>query len=445
VLTAAGADLQRGQRRAALDRLQALESAASGDAALLQQIAQFYTVCLRHGEALRLLQRAALLAPRNAVLLYNLSAALMATGDLEGAERRLDEAIALDPGDYDAYYNRATLRRQTPTRNHVAQLERLLAGPLRDPAGEVPLCYALAKELEDLGEHARSFTVLQRGAAARRRRLSYQVAADVATMEALSNAFDRDAAVAARPGESGPGPIFILGLPRSGTTLVDRILSCHSAVTSLGEINDLALTMVRLLPAGGDRQALIRAAARMDFRALGDGYLASVTQYGVPTSCFIDKTPLNFLYIGLIAQSLPQARIVHVRRQPLDVCYAMYKTLFRMGYPFSYDLGDLGAYYRAYHALMAHWHRTYPGRILDVDYEALVSAPETEARRLVAHCGLSWESACLDFHTNAAPAATASAAQVREPIYRSSVGAWQRHAAAFAPLEAELRAAGVFS
>jgi hypothetical protein len=235
----------------------------------------------------------------------------------------------------------------------------------------------------------------------------------------------------------------VLGLPRSGTTLVDRILSSHSKVASLGEIQDFALVLIEGAGQARDKADLIRRSAAMDHAALGRAYRSRIAERDPRALFAIDKTPLNFLYIGLIALALPNARIVHVRRGAMDGCYAMYKTLFRMGYPFSYDLGDLAAYRIAYERLMAHWRGALPGRMVEIDYEALIADQEGESRRLVAACGLDWEEACLDFHRNPAPVATASAVQVRAPIHDRSVGLWRRYETGLVPLADALGKAGI--
>lgn len=432
--------LAAGDTARAVNALETFERDAWSDPAALQQAGLIYTHLNRHEAAARVFARAVALAPDNPGGLYNLATARIAQGALNEAERLLDRVIALAPHDYDAYYNRATLRRQTPDANHVAEMEALLARPLHHPDGLVQLGYALAKELEDLGEHDRAFAYLKRGADARRRRLSYRVEADLEAMAGIARVFDAALFRASRTGHGGTRPIFVLGLPRSGTTLTDRILGCHSAVESRGESSDLALSLMAVAGQGG-KQDLIRRSATIDFGRLGENYARR--QQGAPGKRPIDKTPLNYLYIGLIALALPDAAIVHVRRGAMDVCYAMYKTLFRMAYPFSYDLADLGRYYLGYRELMAHWERVLPGRLIAVDYESIVADQEAATRKLVADCGLAWEDACLAFETNADPSLTASAAQVRQPIYNRSVGLWRKYARQLAPLADILRAGGI--
>lgn len=446
---AAGLDLRRvqsllgaGDTRAALTELAALESSGLRDPLALGQIAETYTHCGRHEDAHRCLTRAHAYAPADPRILSNLAASEIALGLLDSAETHLDQAIAREPTDFDAWYNRATLRRQTRDRNHVAQLESAIAK--HAPRGDAALGYALSKELEDLGEYARAFDYLERGARARRAQLSYRVEMDLDAIDAIIASFDAATTALTRaPAHHGAGAIFIIGLPRSGTTLVDRILSSHPKVESLGELNDLPLAVMRAAGKAPDRRALIAQASQCDAPALGTDYLARIDGYGRRKPHFIDKTPLNFLYLGLIVRALPAARVIHLRREPLDSCYAMYKTLFRMGYPFSYDQMDLGRYYGAYARLMDHWRTLHAGAFLDLGYEGLVGAQEASTRRLLEHCGLEFHPDCLDFQHNATPSSTASAAQVREPMHARSVKASRREGVRLDRLRETLRAEGV--
>lgn len=464
------AQLRSGHEAPALAHLEGLV-AQTRDARVLQDVGEMYSHLNRHVEAEAVYGRAAAIAPRDPRALYNWATCLIALGRLDDAERLLTRVIELNPGDHDAYYNRSTLRRQTAERHHVAELKAALSRPGLAPPARVALGYALAKELEDLGRYEESFAALAQAAGHRKRQLSYAVDGDVAALHEIAQAFGAGycgaEARSDTPGFTEARPIFIVGLPRSGTTLVDRILSSHSAVQSRGESSVLATAVTRAAmaavtagpgagaattPAVGsharvgeaappDKLELIRWAARADVLAPARDYCARLP---VPAGVrIIDKTPLNFLYLGLIARALPNACVVHVRRGAMDVCYAMYKTLFRMAYPFSYDLEDLGQYYMAYARLMAHWRDVVGERLIEIDYEALVADQERETRRLVAACGLSWEDGCLEFQNNQSPSLTASAAQVRRPIYSSSVGLWRRYEAQLQPLVETLRAGGV--
>jgi tetratricopeptide (TPR) repeat protein len=377
------------------------------------------------------------LEPDNAHYLMNSALVQQSLGDLDGAELAMDKAIALNPGDYQAWLHRSRLRKQTVENNHVADMENLVQGGMDSWRGEVNLRYALAKEYEDLQNYRVSFRHLKAGSDLRRSHMSHDAQADLRAIEAIIARFPAEFFARGICGFESDEPIFIVGLPRTGTTLLERILGSHSEVYAAGELNNFAECLVRQVleiadDKPTDREALIALSTRSDFAKLGEEYISSTRPRTGSTLRFIDKLPLNFLYCGLIAQALPGATIIHMTRHPLDACYAIYKTLFDQAYPYSYELLELGEYYLAYMRLMEHWHDVLPGRILDVSYETLVSSLETESKKVFAHCGLAWEDGCLDFYANPAPSMTASLAQVRQPVYTSSVGRWRQ-------LEQELR------
>lgn len=448
-MKAAGEALRRidalhrdGEAATCVEAMQALSREATLQPDLLQELGLRYTLLGLFAEAERCYLRALAQRPDDPACVYNHATTLVALGRLDDAEQAFDRVIALAPGDGDAWYNRSTLRRQTPKRNHVVQLQARLAQVSDADPMLVPLCHALAKEREDLGEHAASFAALKRGADARRRRLQYRVEEDLETMALIADTFDADFFARQHAGHDDATPLFVVGLPRSGTTLVERTLASHPDVASRGESADLARTVVRLAGAASGKADLVRRTAGMGFAALGHAYCDTLSAGA--KARVVDKTPGNLLYLGLVAAALPQARIVHLRRNPMDACYAMYKTLFRMAYPYSYDLDDLGRYWLGYSALMAHWRRVLPAdRFIEVDYEDLVVDHEAVSRRLVAHAGLDWNPACLAFDSNPAPTLTASAAQVRQPVYRSSVGLWHRYETELAPLRRRLESAGL--
>jgi hypothetical protein len=239
-------------------------------------------------------------------------------------------------------------------------------------------------------------------------------------------------------------------MPRTGTTLVDRILSSHRDVASLGELQAMPLSVKRAAGTA-TRQVIdaetIAASMRADPRAIGMDYLARVDAHRRDdTARFTDKLPANFLYVGHIARALPNARIVCLRRHPMDTVWSNYKNLFAgqsAYYAYSYDLIDTARYYARFDRLMALWSRRFPGRVLELSYEALVADQAGETRRLLAHCGLDWDPACLTFHENRAAVATPSAAQVRRPINADAVARWRRHEAALAPVTDWFAANGI--
>jgi tetratricopeptide (TPR) repeat protein len=500
--------LALGRRTDAIEAALASLSRSSTNARLLDALGSFFSFVGDQQRALEAFDRAVSLAPDNPHFIFNRATVRRYVGELAAAEADYDRVIALRPTDFEAYRNRSDLRAQTARNNHVVELERLVANGFPDWHAEVQIRYSLAKEYEDLGEYAKSFEHLRLGAMRRRANLRYDVANDVATVQWIIEAFPAVKAslrsgpeqCTPQPGAPQPSagtygalthaagmvgaetqaaaaelqavapqgagkqraelnaagiharrmhaaPIFIVGLPRSGTTLVDRILGSHSEVRSAGELNDFALALVARVRSENNmaqlgRRDLVARSAHIDFAALGREYLARA-RAAVGDGRFTDKMPLNYLYCGLIRCALPEAKIVHLTRHPMAACYAMYKTLFKDGYPFSYDLDEIAQYYVAYRRLMDHWCDTMPGAIHEVSYESLVADQAAETRKLLAFCDLEWQDACLQFHRNPAATTTASAAQVRRPIYDSSVAQWRHYAAQLAGLRAALESAGI--
>jgi tetratricopeptide (TPR) repeat protein len=371
-------------------------------------------------------------------------------GRLEEAERLCDQFLVSRPDDIEMVHLRSNLRTQSPEHNHVDQLYAMLASDIPHWRARVQLHYALAKELEDLEQFEKSFDELERGANLRRSHTVYDVARDVEIFHAIKQAFTPDR-IAHLSGKGHPNaePIFIVGMPRSGTTLVERIIASHDDVFAAGELQDFATEMIAAAQMAHGTLSLRRLdlpslALTADLEKLGENYIASTRRITGHTRRFTDKMPLNFLYIGFIRLALPNARIVHVRRDPMDSCYAMYKYLFKHAYPFSYDQESLGHYFLAYRDLMEFWKATFPNQIIEIEYERLTADQEGESRRLIAELGLEWQAACLNFHTNSAASTTGSASQIRKPIYRSSVAKWRRFETRLEPLRRVLADGGIF-
>ena len=437
---------RRPEALAAAEAAVALEPA---DPLTLDTLAVVFTRAGLHGRALPLFEAAAAAMPGNASFQYNLAAARQFAGDFAGAETAYGAALALEPGLHRAWSSRVQLARQTPERNFRRELEALIAQPSTDPDPDrdLHLGHALAKTCEDLGEPEQALAWLVRAKAAKRAAVAYSAAADAALFEAA-----RASVPAAAPsrGHASPEPIFVVGLPRSGTTLIDRVLSSHSDVTSAGELSNFALLLKRA--AGTSSNMVLEAetfaaAGQVDLARLGEAYVASTRALTGATPRFVDKMPLNALYAGLIHQALPNARIVCLRRDPMDVCLSNYRQLFATGfsyYNYAYDLEDVARYYVAFDRLMAHWRAVLPAdRFLEVGYEDVVADQEAQTRRLLGFCGLDWQDGCLAFHENAAPVATASSVQVRQPLYSTSVGRWRRYGEGLAPMRRVLEAAGL--
>jgi tetratricopeptide (TPR) repeat protein len=407
----------------------------------------------RHEQAVACFQRAVALESDHAGMHFNHAASLKFLGRFAEAEAAYEACIRCDPTFWRAHSALATTRRQTPGHNHVVRLERLLAaGPL-EPDAELHVRHALAKELEDMGQDDEAFAHLLAGNARRHAATGYRFERDQGLFEAVMRLFPDPLPVPSHEdgvgGDGARAPVFVVGLPRTGTTLVERILSSHSQVASAGESQNFGVLLKRACQTPSPQvldEATLAQSLRVDLPALGRDYIERTRPAGQPQPRFVDKMPLNFFYLGHIARALPAASIVVLRRHPLDTGLSSFRQLFATGvsyYDYARDLREIGRYYAQFERLIAHWQVTLPGRVHEVWYEALVAGQRAETERLLAHCRLPWEEACLHFEHNESPVATASAVQVRQPIYASSVGRWRRFERHLQPLIEELRAAGV--
>ena len=398
-----------------------------------------------HAEALEPFRRAVARDSSKAQYHYNLGAAEQFVGDFASAAGSYREALRLDPQHYRAWSALAQVSKAPFTQEEIAEIERqLAAGPSED--AELHLGHALAKQAEDVGRYADAFRHLERGK--RRKRASR--ARSFAAHEALFDAAARTARLAADArGFESSEPIFIVGMPRTGTTLVERILSSHPAVFSAGELTNFSLAVKRSAGTPSNRVLDVEtldAAGNADARALGAAYVDSTRPRTGHTPRFIDKMPLNFFYAALIHRALPNAKIICLRRNALDACLSNYRQLFATAfeyYDYAFDLLDTGRYYVRFDALARLWRDAIPTNYTEVSYEDVVEHTEREARRLIAFCGLDWDERCLAFAANAAPVATASAVQVRQPIYRTALDRWRKYETELEPLRRLLSDAGV--
>lgn len=380
-------------------------------------------------------------------LLHDLASVQFFLGQFERAEQNLDTVIATVGDSGAAIYLRSILRPQTPQRNHVADLEARLRAGIDQPSDAAACWYALGKELEDMGRWQDALAAMSRGAAIKRRTFAYSIDAELQALDGMRRTFDAPAMERLDSRHATEvSAIFVVGMPRTGTTLVERILNRHPGAVSVGELpyfaGALTTAAAQRMRRSGETSG-IEAALRIDYAALGRIYAEGAARAALSEGITVDKMPVNFLYCGLIKRALPNARIVHLTRDPMDTCFAVYKTLFKQAYYFSYDFRELAAYYGAYRRLMAHWHAVVPGKILDVRYEDLVTDPEREARRLLAWCGLPWDPAVLSAEQDVTPSTTASAAQVRGPFSAASIGKWRRFGEGLTPLRFALSEVGV--
>nr|GAT44054.1 sulfotransferase [Mycena chlorophos] len=406
-----------------------------------------YMQCNAHERAQVAFARALAGAPQDPRVLFNAAVSSTFNGKLVHAEQHFDDCLAHQPDYWPAYGLRSRLRRQTPERNHVDSLQALLQQQASNADAQIHLNSALGKEFEDLGDHAQAFAHYSQGKQAARQRVNYAPERESALVDALIQAFPQP--IDTRGGYASDEPIFIVGMPRSGTTLVERILSSHPHVHAAGELMNFASQVERIAPQDVSPRLdaqLIAQAHRLDYHRLGLRYVDSTRPQTALKPRFIDKLPHNFLYLGLIAKALPNAKIICLRRHPLDTCLSNFREAFletSAFHGYSFDLLDIGRFYIQFERIMAHWRKVLPGRIMEVDYETLVAQQEPVTRKLLAHCGLGWHDACLRFEQNTSAVATASTVQVREAMHARAVGRWQQYKPWLQPLEQLLNAAGI--
>ncbi len=403
----------------------------------------------QHARAVDVYREVVRLAPDNAGHQFNLAASLKFLGDFDGAETAYEAAIAANPRYYKAHSALAQLRRHTPENNHIARLEKLLAEKDIDIDGELHLRHALAKELEDLGQYEPSFRHLAFGKQRKQAKLDYDIRDDAKIFAALARAFPSDQKIVPALTARVDEPIFVVGMPRTGTTLVERILSSHQNVHSAGELQTFGLLLKQEAGTKSTRvldAETVEAAQYSNMAAVGKKYLKEGYRVAGLASRFVDKMPLNFLYLGYIHQALPNARFICLQRNPMDTILSNFRQLFSVRfsyYNYAYDLKNTARYYLMFQEIMERWQALLPDNLLQVSYEQLVENQEAESRRILDHCNLPWDDACLAFEKNTAPVATASAVQVREPMYRKAVSRWKLYEQELEPARVTLEAAGI--
>jgi tetratricopeptide (TPR) repeat protein len=395
--------------------------------------------------AIRLYEELLQAHPEQPKLWESFGHALKTAGQLERAIAAYRRSLALEPSFGEVWWSLANLKTFRFGADELAAMRAQLART--DLAGDdrLHLEFAVGKALEDAGEYEPSFRHYTRGNAIRRAQLDYSADDTSARVRYIREHYT-PGFFAARAGGGcpAPDPIFVVGLPRAGSTLIEQILSSHSRVEGTMELPEVT-SITRLLRQQGDSgqampyHAALTALDGTGLRQLGERYLERTRiQRKTAAPLFIDKMPNNFMHLGLIHLMLPNAKIIDARRHPMACGFSAFKQHFARGQGFSYDLVDIGRYYRDYVALMAHFDAVLPGRVHRVVYERMVEDTEGEVRRLLDYCGLPFEAGCLRFFENARPVRTASSEQVRQPIYREGMEHWRHYAPWLGPLEAAL-------
>lgn len=421
--------------RTCLARFDALKSPCSGPD--LRSMASCYQLLGDNRTALQFMNNAAATGYDNADFHYFHGLQLQFDGQLEAARQKMRLCLERNRGHGRAALALARLSKGRPDAGRLDVIECSLDGV--PPASEQHAAFQFARfeELDSLSRHAEAFVALRRANAV----MAFLLAGEYRIDKDIFDQLKRRAndTFLHGPGAciDGPIPIFIVGMPRSGTTLLDRLLDNHPDVTSVGERNDFPLQLRWTTDRNGSQivdPELLAGLDGIDYELLGRRYLEQTQWRAAGKRFYVDKLPPNHLLVGLIHRALPQAPILHMERGTMDVCFSNYRVLFGNSYPFSYDLGELIGYCHLYEDLMRYWHSRLGSALMRVSYEDLVSAPEAGIQRVFAHCGLRAVSGCSDLSQNTTAVATLSSTQVRQPIHQRSVNQWQRYGACLAPL-----------
>ena len=365
----------------------------------------------------------------------NLGNVLEEQGDMEEAHASFRRAIKVKPDFVEAYRHLVTSQKNTQHNQEMKEMEALLERSDLGDLEKMQLNFGLAKAYEDLKSYEKSFTYVLQGNRLKRQSFKYATSQDAAIFNRLKSTFDRSFFEARKGwGAQDETPLFIIGMPRSGTSLVEQILASHPLVVGAGELMDLSTVCHRYDDSKKVFPETIVDLGAKDFSSMGDDYGQRLRAHSSSARYITDKLPGNFLLVGMIKTILPNARIIHCRRDPLDTCLSIFKNYFLGEHPYAYDMAELGAYHKLYQDLMAHWHGVLPGAVVDIDYEKLVGEPESQIRRLLDVCGLPFDDACLSFYKTERAVRTVSVVQVRQPMYKDSLQAWKRYEKQLQPL-----------
>lgn len=432
------AQLERFELPAALESIGRAEQLNPRSANVQVHLANVQARSGRHEDAIETFRKAVSLNPESTTGYLGLGNTLKTVGRQAEAIAAYRRATELRPDLSEAWWSLSNLKTFRFEDSEVATMERQLEAEGLPDEARVQFSFALAKAVEDRSDFARAFALYERGNRTRRALENYDPVQTEVINERIIAVFNEQfLAQHAGVGHPDPAPIFVVGLPRSGSTLIEQILASHPMVDATFELPEAGRLITRINRERKDRVAYPEAVRDFDgqqWAVVGRSYIDETWKYRRDAPRFVDKMPNNFASIGLLSLALPNARFINTRRHPLDTCLSCYKQLFARGQPFTYDLVELGEYYLQYERLMAHWHALMPGRVLDVQYEDMVADQAGQTRRLLEYCGLPWDDACLRYYETERAIRTASSEQVRRPIYDSSVGIWRNYERELAPL-----------
>lgn len=428
-----------GETRMACECLDHPALAKTNDGQVLVRLGNLHKLLGQHPEALAAYERAAAAGANSTEFQIDRALALIFNGCMTEAAVALAACLRSAPFSGGAALALARLRKQTQENNHLGDLQRRLEGVERGSEDHAAVEFARYKELEDLGRYDEAWDALAQGNAVMYGRQRHDSTYLEQLFEGLIGCCTPQLLQPDEVVHEGPQPIFILGMPRSGTTLLERVLGNHSQVVSAGELDDFGLQLRWMTNHRYtlDERVLERLPG-LDYAELGRRYLAQTQWRAQGARFFIDKLPTNWMVAGLIRRALPQARILNLVRDPMDVCFSNFRVSLGDKFPWSYDLRAIASYYLQYRRLLAHWHAAMPGQILDVAYADLVRDPEATVRQVFAHCGLEWERDCVDISRNKSAVATLSVAQVREGIHTRFFEEWRHYERQLQPLREAL-------
>lgn len=407
-----------------------------GYPAALNNLGNSLRALRRPAESLAAFERLLALEPNLSYAHLGAGNALQILGRIADARHAFERAVELAPDTAAFHRALAEVKHYELGDPQFAAMSALVKRADSLSVGDqIELHFALAKAYDEVNQAKEAFEHLQKGNSLKRQLIAYDEAAELQGMRDIQAVFTGDI-MRARQGLGEPSrvPVFVVGMPRSGTTLIEQILAAHPRVFGAGELLDL-LDLVKQGWAGDQFPADFASVSTDRLNALGRDFVARIRNLAPLAGRIVDKLPANFRFIGLIHLALPNARVIHVRRDPLDTCLSCYTKLFPSGLEYTFDLGELGRYYRAYEALMAHWREVLPdGAMLEVQYEDVVADFQAQAHRIVEYCGLEWDARCAAFDRLERPVYTASSAQVRRPLNADSIGRWRRYAGQLEPL-----------
>jgi len=420
-----------GQIQEALDSVETLTKDYPDEPLLYNISGVCYRAISKLDEAVKSFEKALALKPDYAGAHNNLGIVFKDLGQLDEAVKSFEKALSINPEYGKVYCQLGTIEKYTASDPQITQMQSLLSTSNLSQSDRIHLCFALAKVNENLGNQDEYFKFLHEGNRLRKQELNYSLDSSKNLSSTVKKMFSSPPSLSYKA--STIRPIFIVGMPRSGTTLVEQIISSHHAVHGAGELTTLANLIELILK--DDLAHNKNGLTKKSFLSIRQQYLDSLSGFNVPENVITDKMSLNFQYIGFILLAFPEAKIVHLKRDAMATCWSIYKSNFRnKGNGFSCNLNDLAGFYGLYVELMDFWHQLFPDKIYDICYEDLTTNQEEETRKLLQYCELDWDENCLDFHKNKRAVQTASSLQVRQKMYQGSSEAWKKHESYLQPL-----------